>query len=353
MNSVGICTEKCPTNANPLSALKAVGGRIADSLKTAARSVVSSNAGMFAGLTMLTAASSGTTLATEVVLRDTIRDTPATTQNATWGRGNQTLATQGPTVATFAVNLPANSVCKLSSFSFVFGSMAGMAAPDLFDWREIFNTYNGSRTTDLRVEVFDGPATNLINRMDGDLYSRSISIDEMATTMPWGSTTNTYSGRAVSPYNKATISFPDIQNIETGANGKTIYLKICFVKLQNKSTFGCLAQATGEPANGDISLGGGSRLEVPQSAYAAKVVADISPREITQSVPACGLEIINGKLAVCWPASYGTNYNIGSTTNFTQWAPQEIEGIVTENGKSYAVLKTTGDSSCFFRLESK
>ena len=149
------------------------------------------------------------------------------------------------------------------------------------------------------------------------------------------------------------ISFPDIQSIETGSEGKTIYLKVCFVKLQNKSTFGCLAFATGEPINGDLELIGGVGLESPSSPFAGKVVADVQPRVVTTIVPQCGVEIINGKMAVCWPEKYGTNYNVGSTTNFTQWRPQEVEGIVTKNGKNYAVLVTNGVNECFFRLESK
>jgi hypothetical protein len=132
-------------------------------------------------------------------------------------------------------------VYTLSSFSFVFGckSTVPIQSPseDQYDWRQIFNTYNGQRTTDLRVEVFDGPSTNLVHRMNGDLYSRSITQQEMGTTMPWGSTTVTYSGRPVVPYNKADIDFLGIELIETGEEGRTIYVKICFVNLQSKGTF--------------------------------------------------------------------------------------------------------------------
>jgi hypothetical protein len=359
-NAAASCTQQHTANGNPLSALRAVGGRIADSLKTAARSVVSSNAGMLAGLSTLVAASSGTALATEVVLRDTIHGTPATTQNAPWERGNQTLATQVPTVATYAIKLPPNSSCKLSSFSFVFGSMSSMPAPDVYDWREIFNTRNGTRTTDLRVEVFNGPATNLINRMNGDLYSRSLTIDDMRSTVPWGSTTNSYSRRAVVPYNMTTISFSEMQPIETGVDGKTIYLKICFVKLQDKSTFGCLAVANGEPVNGDIALDSGVGLYEPPSAYAAKVVADIQPIAVVQPVPSCGMEVIDGKLAVCWPESYGNHYVvqiIDSLSQTTQmgfrWEDLAVTPALSATHAKYCVDIPTNSTTSFFRLRSR
>jgi hypothetical protein len=352
MNNAAACTERSPSKGNPLDMLQGVGGKIAHSLK---RTVTTNAAKMFAGLSMLTAASSGTALATEVVLRDTIHDTPATTQNALWERGNQTPATHIPTVATYAVKLPANSVCKLSTISFVFGSASRMPAPDIYDWREIFNVgADGNRTTDLRLEVFDGPATNLVNRMSGDIYSRSVAKEEMSTTAPWGSTTNSYTSRAVTPYNQATLSFTNIAEIETGPEGKTVYVKVCFVKLQDKSTFGCLAEATGQPVDGDIALDSGTGLYEPSSGYAAKIMADVRPKDEIKPMPACGLEPYNGKLAVCWPASFGTNYVVGSTTNFSEWSPQPIEGVFTdaEKGKNYAVLLTNGAGTCFFRLES-
>jgi hypothetical protein len=356
MNSAAVCTEKVLSKGNPLSMLKGVGGRIADSLKTVAKN----NAAMFAGLSMLTAASSGTALATEVVLRDTIRDTPATTQDARWLRGSQTTVPAVPTVATFAVQIPSNSVCKLSTISFVFGSMSSMPAIDVFDWREIFNSREGTRTTDLRLEVFDGPSTNLVNRLTGDIYSRSISQEEMRTTIPWGGTSYSYSGDESSPYNKATLNFTEIKEIVTGAEGKTIYVKVCFVKLQNKSTFGCLALATGEPAGEDIALGSGQTLGTPTSALAVKVTADIQPQVVVQPVPACGLEPYKGKLAVCWPASYGTNYvvqMVGSLSQTTQlgfmWEDLAVTPALSATDAKYCVDIPTNSPTALFRLRSR
>jgi hypothetical protein len=116
--------------------------------------------------------------------------------------------------------------------------------------------------------------------------------------------------------------------------------------------------------DGDIALGSGEILGSPQSGYACKLVADVTPKEVVKPVPACGIEMYNGRLSVCWPSSYGTNYNVLSTTNLTQWSPQPLEGIFTDvsKGKSYAVLaldSTNADgsisrpSACFFGLKSK
>jgi hypothetical protein len=78
MNNAAACTERSPSKGkNPLAMLRGV-----------KRTVTNNAAKMYAGLSMLTAASSGTALATEVVLRDTIKDTVETTQNAGWQRGN-------------------------------------------------------------------------------------------------------------------------------------------------------------------------------------------------------------------------------------------------------------------------
>ncbi len=365
MNNAAVCTEKCSSNGNPLSALKAAGGRIADSLKTAARSVVSSNAGMFAGLSMLTAAS-GTALATEVVLRDTIHDSPATTQNGKWVRCNQIpdpvpadMLGASPTAsaACLAVTIPPNSICSLKNLVFVFGvkSTTPMQSPDedQYDWRKLFNTYNGARTTDVMLQVIEGPSTNLVRRLNGDIYTRSLSESDFESSMSWGSTAAGIAPGESLPYYRTELSFTGINVIETGDSERTIYIKVSSVAMQSNATFMVWANTLSDQVSGDVRLTTGTQLNVPATAYAAKVVADIRPKEVAQPVPACGLERIDGKMAVCWPASYGTNYTVGSSTNFTQWGPQEIEKIVTENGKNYAVLVTNGASLCFFRLESK
>jgi hypothetical protein len=267
-------------------------------------------------------------------------------------------------VACLAVTIPANSICTLKSLSYVYGvkSTTPKLSPteDQYDWRMLFNTYNDARTTDVRLQVVNGPSTNLISRLRGDLYDRSVTESEMATSMAWGSTPTGIAPGVTLPLNKAEINFTGISDIVTGDFAQTVYIKMTAESMQKKTTWMVWANTTSDPSGGDISLNFDAELNPAPTALAAKVVADVRPREVVQPVPACGLEIIDGKMAVCWPASFGTNYVvqiIGSFSQTTQlgfrWEDLAVAPALSAAHAKYCVDIPTNSPTAFFRLRSR
>jgi hypothetical protein len=363
MNSVAISTEKCPTNGNPLSVLRAVGGRIAQSLKTTALSVVNSQAGMFAGLSMLTAAWSGTALATEVVLRDTIHDTPATTLDSV-GQGATQFsmpAPNGPIVsaAVIVLDLPANKKCTLKSFSFVFACKAGKSTPgvDPYSSGQLFNGLGS-----FNFSIQSGTLESLVDNVAGD-YTETLTPTTFSSVMPWGSSTNNpYSNTKVLPLFHGTITPDHAPSYTTGPNGQKLFIKPYTVS-DDTGAFNrfLLMYAKGATNVQDVAIIGGTearyvtpeRIGINSSAFATEftlVVEDL-PVELK-----CTMEKFGEKWAVCWDTVFGTNFTVQRRESFTTGEWLNLTNVTintTEDGKKNFVIIPTNSPTAFFRLRSR
>jgi hypothetical protein len=349
MNSAAVCTEKCSTKGNPLSGLKAVGGRIADSLKTVAKN----NAAMFAGFSMLTAPA----LAVDTSLRDTIGSSNNTTLDSVGQAGEQVTATatRGPRVSPSGITLelPPNSKCQLKSLSFVFGCKSSVATPgtDLYSDRQLFN---GTGT--FKFSVHSGPVETLAGKTEGDIYNEILTPSTFSSVMPWGTTTNNpYSLTKVLPLYHATISLAGVPAIETGPEGKKIFIKMYTLSDDyNKQTRFLTIYSKDETSIQDVWVNSTSAgYLITQStangstAFATEFIVDV----VTAAPPLiCRLEKIDDKWALCWQESLGTNCLIQMKEDLTgAWrnligAPQEIR-----DGKVINFIPTEPEK-CFFRI---
>jgi ParB-like nuclease domain len=351
-------------NTYQFSALKAVGGRIAQSLKTTARSVVSSNVAKFAGLSMLTAASSGAALAEQMTLRDTI-GTPDVTKNSVAvdsiqnpsPRPSGITAAPYPAKATFCVDIPPNSTCKLKDISFVFACKSSVATPgmDLYDFRQLFNG-----ASKLMVRIFDGPVGNLANNYVGEIHNEEISREAFQSVMPWTtSTNNPYSLTKSLPLYLGNISLENAPVIETGAAGKRIFIKVQSDKLVTRATELLMLHAKGDKSTQDVLSGVNgsgyiteSMNPVESTAFASKVTADVTQKVVLPPL-VCELKQIGDSKAVCWDTVFGKNYTVQMRESFTTGEWLNLTNVTvntTEDGKKNFVIIPANSSSAYFRL---
>jgi hypothetical protein len=364
MNNAAVCTEKYSTKGNPLSALKAVGGRVVDSLRAKSGAIAT-------GLSLLAAASSGTVLAEQMTLRDTI-GTPDVTKDSIAvdsiqipsPRPSGITAAPYPAKATFCVDIPPNSTCKLKDISFVFACRSSVATPgmDLYDFRQLFNG-----TSKLMVRIFDGPVGNLANNYVGEIHNEEISREAFQSVMPWTtSTNNPYSLTKSLPLYLGNISLENAPVIETGAEGKRIFIKVQSDKLVTRATELLMLHAKGDKSTQDVlsAVNGSSYITesmnpVESTAFASKVTADVTQKVVLPPL-VCELKQLGDSKAVCWDTTFGTNYvvqMIGSLLQTNQfgleWEDLAVAPALSPAGARYCVDIPTNSPTAFFRLRSR
>lgn len=345
---------------------------IANSLRNGTRSVLNAlkPSSRLMGLVAGGLAAIGVTqeLKAEIVtLRDPIGGSEETTRDS---RGNGSLQTPSPVPAgvnvapspaqsVISVDLPPNSICRLQNISFVFGCKSLIATPgmDLYDYRQVFNS-----TAAFKFSVSSGTVESLGGRYTGDIHNETLTPEKFSNVTPWTTTTNNPYGTAAMPLYYGTIALSEVPAIETGAEGMRVFIKVFTERVENsgnKTTKFLMFYAKNDTTYQDawVNFSNAGYIEAEtttanSTSFAAKVVADIQPKIVVTPPPACGIERIDGKLAVCWPEDKGTNFSVvvGETLS-GPWNKVTDSPVITRDGKNFVIIPTNTPTG-YFRLSA-